>query len=226
MDENQQAKGHKSQELLRFQATAPCRYCDAPDLVPVSPAELARIADYVGVAKEEALREYCRHEPLYRYYPRVTLKAGEDGRCPFATEGGCALRGVRPRACQLFPLEATPAVIREKGRKERYEMGYHLAQGIPDAGDAYTPEPWETRDGTPFCEAEALEDFIFRCEVLPLCAAMDQKVAHNSLLRELFRRLYSINLGVLYLNYSDDEPFDETYRRNRSMVYALLAAYV
>ena len=65
------------------------------------------IADYVGVAKEEALREYCRHEPLYRYFPRVTLRAGEDGRCPFASEGGCALRGVRPRACQLFPLEAT-----------------------------------------------------------------------------------------------------------------------
>ena len=111
MDENQQAKGHNSQELFRFQTTAPCRYCDAPDLVPVSPAELARIADYVGVTKEEALREYCRHEPLYRYFPRVTLKAGEDGRCPFATERGCALRGVRPWACQLFPLEATPAVI-------------------------------------------------------------------------------------------------------------------
>ena len=87
MNEHQQAEGHKSQELFRFQTTAPCRYCDAPDLVPVSPAELARIADYVGVAKEEALREYCRHEPLYRYYPRVTLKAGEDGRCPFAKDG-------------------------------------------------------------------------------------------------------------------------------------------
>ena len=43
---------------------------------------------------------------------------------------------------------------------------------------------------------------------------------------ELFRRLYSINLGVLYLNYPDDEPFAEAYRRNRSMVYDLLAAYV
>ena len=59
-----------------------------------------------------------------------------------------------------------------------------------------------------------------------MCAAMSQKVAHNSLLRELFRRLYSINLGVLYLNYPDDEPFAEAYVRNRSMVYDLLAAYV
>ena len=184
------------------------------------------MADSLGVAKYEALREYCRHEPLYRYFPRVTLRAGEDGRCPFATESGCALRGVRPRACQLFPLEAAPAVIREKGRKERYEMGYHLALGIPEAGEAYTPESWEMRDGTPFREAEALEDFIFQSEVLPMCAVMSQKVAHNSLLRELFRRLYSINLGVLYLNYPDDEPYHEALRRNRSMVYDLLAAYV
>ena len=78
-------------------------------------------------------------------------------------------------------------------------MGYHLAQGIPEAGEAYTPEAWETRDGTPFREAEALEDFIFRCEVLPLCAAMNQKVAHNSLLRELFR-LDGTDLGVRYMD--------------------------
>ena len=71
---------------------------------------------------------------------------------PFAVSG----RG--PVSC-FFPLEAAPTVIREKGRKERCGTGCPLAQGIPEAGGAYMPEGRETRDGTPFRQAGALEDF-------------------------------------------------------------------
>jgi len=95
-------------EGLRFQCTG-CGDCcrGEPGYVWVTEAEVARVADFLGMERATFRRQFVR-----LVGDRLSFKEREDGDCVFY-RGGCLIYPVRPTQCAIFPFWETHLHSRE-----------------------------------------------------------------------------------------------------------------
>jgi Fe-S-cluster containining protein len=90
--------------------------CRGEGYVRISPAEVEKIANYLGIGRAEFLREYTRVPEIeeQRLTSDVWLKdqPGPEQACIFLRENRCAIHEVKPIQCIGFPLRwRTPDVL-------------------------------------------------------------------------------------------------------------------
>ncbi len=64
----------------------------------VNSEDIERIAEYLGVGREEFLRKYCQKSGS-----GIVLAQKEDGYCVFFKEN-CTIHPVKPRMCKAWPF--------------------------------------------------------------------------------------------------------------------------
>ena len=87
-------------EGLRFQ----CLQCNAccggePGYVWVDRAEIADMADVIGISPEQFAYRYCR-----RVWWRLSLRERPNGDCIMLTPQGCRVYEARPSQCRTWPF--------------------------------------------------------------------------------------------------------------------------
>ncbi len=130
------------------------RCCLTPTIV-LSPYDLLRLKQCLGVSSGELLRRYTRLEteemsnlPLVL----VDLSAASGGGCSFLGAGGCLVYAHRPAACRLFPV-TMGSRLTEQGLDDHYfcrRLDY--CQGFA-AGEEWTVEAWKANQGLAEYEA-------------------------------------------------------------------------
>ena len=85
---------------LRFECQAGCtNCCQQKGFVYLTEADLARIAQFVGMKPAEFERVY-----VYRTKHLLRLRMPRHTQCHFLREGGCSIHPVKPTQCRIFPF--------------------------------------------------------------------------------------------------------------------------
>lgn len=81
------------------------RCCRTPTII-LSPYDLLRLKNFLGITSGEFLQRYTRTvSEEFSHLPLVFLDPYRSpGGCPFVGTGGCTVYAHRPAACRLFPL--------------------------------------------------------------------------------------------------------------------------
>jgi Fe-S-cluster containining protein len=96
--------------------------CKSEGCVDLDPEDVKRIADYLGMSKEDFLRQHteeCLGDTVFKY------PQGAKG-CVFLKDGRCSIYAVRPNTCVLYPFIG------------KHQSGYlrgetdSISMGIPD----------------------------------------------------------------------------------------------
>ena len=74
--------------------------CRWPGQVRVTDAEIARLADFLGLGEHEFIQRYTR---LTQDRRGLALQENPDGACIFLTGNDCAVQSVKPQQCRDFP---------------------------------------------------------------------------------------------------------------------------
>ncbi len=90
------------QEGLRFECTQCGKCCGGePGTVLVSPAEVQRLADSLGISLQEFSDKYTRTLPS----GRLSLRERSNYDCVFFKRGqGCTVYPERPKQCRTWPF--------------------------------------------------------------------------------------------------------------------------
>ena len=81
--------------------------CCAQTTIVLSPYEVLRLKQYLGLSAAEFLRLYTRREAdPASGLPLVLLQLRQDERrsCPFSSPAGCQVYPARPAACRYYPV--------------------------------------------------------------------------------------------------------------------------
>jgi uncharacterized protein len=98
---------------LRFECQSGCTACcEQQGFVYLTETDLARIAEYLGLAAAEFERRY-----VYRTRNRLRLRVPRVSQCHFLTEAGCAIHAVKPAQCRIFPFWPELLESRREWRK-------------------------------------------------------------------------------------------------------------
>ena len=93
---------------LRFACQPGCtNCCQQKGFVYLTEADLARIAQFVGMKPSEFERVY-----VYRTKHLLRLRMPRHTQCHFLREGGCSIHPVKPTQCRIFPF--WPELVDEK----------------------------------------------------------------------------------------------------------------
>jgi len=139
-----------SRFTFQCHAGLPCfnQCCHTPTVI-LSPYDLLRLKQCLGITSGELLQRYTRQEiePLSNL-PLVVLdpSRSEDGACPFLGPEGCTVYAHRPAACRLFPI-AMGSRLTEEGVEDYYfcrELDY--CRGF-DGEAEWTVESWKANQG-------------------------------------------------------------------------------
>jgi uncharacterized protein len=85
---------------LRFECQAGCtNCCQQKGFVYLTEADLARIAQFVGMKPAEFEGVY-----VYRTKHLLRLRMPRHTQCHFLREGGCSIHVVKPTQCRIFPF--------------------------------------------------------------------------------------------------------------------------
>ncbi len=74
-----------------------CGRCCRGKIIPLTPYEVARLAEHLGTTTTETLERWTTRGGS-------ALAARADGACVFLGEKGCSVHAARPLACRLYPL--------------------------------------------------------------------------------------------------------------------------
>ena len=87
-------------EGLRFECQPGCTACcEQKGFVYLTPADLARVAEFVGMTPAAFERKFC-----YRTRNLLRLRVPRDSNCHFLREGGCSIHPAKPTQCRIFPF--------------------------------------------------------------------------------------------------------------------------
>jgi Fe-S-cluster containining protein len=85
---------------LRFECQPGCtNCCQQKGFVYLTEADLARIAQFVGMKPAEFERVY-----VYRTKRLLRLRMPRHTQCHFLRENGCSIHPVKPTQCRIFPF--------------------------------------------------------------------------------------------------------------------------
>ena len=95
------AHGHFAWESLKqdtpFAYTCNrCNRCCRHFSIPLSPFDLLRLADSLGITTTETIKQHLDGNNR--------LRRRTDGACGFLTDQGCSAHGGRPLVCRIYPL--------------------------------------------------------------------------------------------------------------------------
>jgi Fe-S-cluster containining protein len=89
---------------LRFQCTRCSRCCrHTPGYVFVSENDIARLSRFLGLARGEIIRRYCR-QVSFGIVKRISFTEKQNLDCVFWENDGCSVYEARPLQCQSFPF--------------------------------------------------------------------------------------------------------------------------
>src|SRR5580704_6522129 len=74
-----------------------CSRCCHGKLIPLTPYEVARLAEHLGTTTTETLERWTTRGGS-------ALASRPDGGCVLLGEQGCSVHPARPLACRLYPL--------------------------------------------------------------------------------------------------------------------------
>ncbi len=113
---------------LRFACQPGCtECCRQHGFVNLTEPDLARIAEYLGMAPGEFERKY-----VYRTRNRLRLRVPRASQCHFLTDSGCSIHAVKPTQCRLFPFWPELVESRREWRKAaRYCPGMDKGPLVP-----------------------------------------------------------------------------------------------
>ena len=126
-----------------------CSRCCRGKVIPLTPYEVARIAEHLGTTTTETLERWTTRGGS-------ALAARADGACVFLGEQGCSVHSARPLACRLYPLGRS---IAPDGTERFAEIEPH-----PDTAGVYG-------------EAGTVGDFLAGQDVQRHVAAVDRYLA-------------------------------------------------
>ncbi|MEW6386266.1 MAG: YkgJ family cysteine cluster protein [Thermodesulfobacteriota bacterium] len=94
--------------------------CRTPTVI-LSPYDILRLKQRLGISSGEFLRRYTRREAEERsHLPLVLLEVADSAPgCPFVSADGCTVYEDRPGACRLFPL-TQGSRLTPGGREDHY----------------------------------------------------------------------------------------------------------
>jgi Fe-S-cluster containining protein len=121
--------------------------CRTPTII-LSPYDLLRLKQRLGITSGEFLRRYTRREAEERsHLPLVFLEVSDSAKgCPFVSANGCTVYEDRPGACRLFPL--TQGSRLTPGGREDYYFCRHLDYCRGFAGEEeWTVQSWIQAQG-------------------------------------------------------------------------------
>lgn len=95
--------------------------CRGDKGILVTPAEMAVLADFLGLSPEELQRRYLIASPLG---PQV---AAQNGACIFLEDNRCRVHPVKPRICREWPF--LPALL---AHAEEFEAAKEACPGIAE----------------------------------------------------------------------------------------------
>jgi len=124
------------------------RCCRTPTII-LSPYDILRLRQFLGITSGEFLKRYTRREtedmsnlPLVFLDPFRPTGEG----CPFLGDTGCRVYSHRPTACRLFPI-TMGSQLTEKGVVDYYfcrKLDY--CQGFASDKE-WTVESWQASEG-------------------------------------------------------------------------------
>ncbi len=131
-------------------AGLPCfnRCCRTPTII-LSPYDILRLKQYLGLSSGEFLQRYTRREiEEWSNLPLVFVDAfgSRDGGCPFVGPQGCTVYSHRPMACRLFPI-TMGSQLTDRGIVDYYfcrKLEY--CQGFATEVQ-WTVESWKSNQG-------------------------------------------------------------------------------
>ena len=83
-----------------FQCRMCAHCCEGRGGIVVSPADLTRLAAFLHLAPEEAVKRYGEHSG-----GKLKIRTGDDGRCIFFRDGqGCGVHEGKPAICRAWPF--------------------------------------------------------------------------------------------------------------------------
>ncbi len=190
-----------------------CRSCgkcckDRHDII-LKPRDLFRIAQYLNKDTNYVMQRYCHISigPSSKL-PIITLKAvGPAAQCPFLQKRRCAIHGVKPEVCALYPLG------RYTNSKEGQYSIYYLLQPTDCGGvsKTYTVRSWLSQFDLPV-------DDPFYLQFTQIC--MDLTRTMHALIKQRTQEeqfpFTSMIFQKLYHEYQMDQPFDHQFEVNMS----------
>jgi Fe-S-cluster containining protein len=131
-------------------AALPCfnRCCRIPTVI-LSPYDLLRLKQGLGITATELLQRYTRQEiEPNSQLPLVLIDAfrSEDGDCPFLGADGCTVYPHRPAACRLFPLTMGSRLTADGVEDHYFCRKLDYCQGFA-VDREWTVETWKANQG-------------------------------------------------------------------------------
>jgi uncharacterized protein len=134
------------------------RCCVGAPNIWITPCDIVRIKNNMGVSSREFLERYT----ITAYsekdgYPVIWLKINDTGSCPFSIKAGCAVYPDRPWVCRMFPLvpiwnDDNPAPVVD-GPDPQFvinRVDYCMAHG---RGTPFSITQWREKQGVLLYEA-------------------------------------------------------------------------
>ncbi len=147
----------KSKIVFQCYPGVPCfKLCCSDLFLPLTPYDIIRIRDKLGLTTDEFLLKYTEPFLLPKAkLPIVRLKMTEteEKLCPFLSEGGCTIYEVRPLACRYYPLGF--GLFRNRDERRNEEVYYLVKEGFCqglDSGKEMTVEEYRRSQGIPELE--------------------------------------------------------------------------
>jgi Fe-S-cluster containining protein len=122
--------------------------CRTPTII-LSPYDLLRLKQCLGVTSGELLQRYTRQEiDPQSGLPLVFLDPfrSEDGGCPFLGANGCTVYTHRPAACRLFPITMGSRLTADGVEDHYFCRKLDYCQGFA-ADREWTVESWKVNQG-------------------------------------------------------------------------------
>ena len=158
----------------------PCfTQCCADVTIVLTPYDLLRLKNALGISSEIFLRGYTRSLIGNTGLPSVVMKLKNDAArsCPFVTPHGCRVYSNRPWSCRIYPLQPESTKITEKADKEYYSiMDVPFCLGLSEDRVSSVLR-WQEQQGIPiYLEMEKLFKRITMNEFLAGKKIENQKI--------------------------------------------------
>jgi uncharacterized protein len=109
---------------LRFECQSGCTACcEQQGFVYLTPEDLTRIANFLGVTAAEFERRF-----IYRTKNLLRLRVPRARQCHFLRDGGCSIHAVKPAQCRAFPF--WPELVDAKDAKREWKKTARWCPGI------------------------------------------------------------------------------------------------
>ena len=131
-------------------AGLPCfnQCCRIPTVI-LSPYDLLRLKQCLGISSGKVLQRYTRQEiEAYANLPLVLLDPARDaeGRCPFVGADGCTVYAHRPAACRLFPITMGSRLTPQGVEDHYFQRQLDYCRGF-EAEVSWTVADWLDNQG-------------------------------------------------------------------------------